>query len=112
MKQIDSIVIGAGQAGLAASYELTARGIDHVLLERHRIGEAWRRRWDSFCLVTPNWSVNLPGFPYDGDDPDGFMTREQVVDYLVRYAARIKGPVLENTGVDDVRILSEGGFEL
>lgn len=112
MKQIDSIVIGAGQAGLAASYELTARGIDHVLLERHRIGEAWRRRWDSFCLVTPNWSVNLPGFPYDGDDPDGFMTREQVVDYLVRYAARIKAPVLENTGVDDVRILSEGGFEL
>ncbi len=112
MKQTDTIVIGAGQAGLAASFELTARGIDHVLLERHRIGEAWRRRWDSFCLVTPNWTVDLPGFPYDGDDPDGFMTRDQVVDYLVRYAASIKAPVLENTGVDGVRTLPDGGFEV
>jgi hypothetical protein len=73
MEQIEVIVIGAGQAGLAASHELTSLGVEHVVLERGRIGETWRNRWDSFCLVTPNWSVRLPGRPYDGTDPEGFM---------------------------------------
>ena len=65
------VVIGAGQAGLAVSHELTELGIEHVVLEKGRIGQTWRDRWESFCLVTPNWSVQLPGHPYDGDYPDG-----------------------------------------
>ena len=112
MSQIAAIVVGAGQAGLAASYELKARGIKHVVLERDRIGEAWRRRWDSFCLVTPNWTVNLPGFSYDGDDPNGFMARDEVVDYLTRYAASFNAPVRENTNVEAIRRLPDGRFEI
>jgi putative flavoprotein involved in K+ transport len=66
------VVIGAGSAGLAVSHELLALGVDHVVLERVRVGESWRRRWDSFCLVTPNWTLRLPGAHYAGDDPEGF----------------------------------------
>ena len=112
MNQIDAIVVGAGQAGLAASHELKVRGIGHIVFERDRIGEAWRRRWDSFCLVTPNWTVQLPGFPYDGDEPDGFMSRDEVVDYLVRYSRHFDAPVKEHTGVDAIRRLRDGQFEI
>jgi cation diffusion facilitator CzcD-associated flavoprotein CzcO len=69
-------VVGAGQAGLAASCELTKAEVEHVVLERGRIGQTWRDRWDSFCLVTPNWTVQLPDGHYDGADPDGFMPRD------------------------------------
>ena len=93
MQSIDTIVIGAGQAGLAASYELTRRGIEHVVLEKDRIGAGWANRWESFCLVTPNWSVQLPGYPYDGDEPDGFMPRDEIVAYLERYAASFGCPI-------------------
>jgi putative flavoprotein involved in K+ transport len=93
MKTVDAIVVGAGQAGLATSHELNRQKIDHVALERGDIGQSWRDRWDSFCLVTPNWSVQLPGFPYDGDDPDGFMPRDDIVAYLERYAASFDAPV-------------------
>ena len=93
MERIGVAVIGAGQAGLAVSHELTGAGIDHVILEEGRIAEAWRRRWDSFCLVTPNWSVDLPGFPYDGLDPDGFMARDEITAYLERYARSFDAPV-------------------
>ncbi len=112
MNHVNTIVVGAGQAGLAASHELKSRGIDHVVFERDRIGQAWRQRWDSFCLVTPNWTVDLPGFPYDGDDADGFMERDAVVNHLERYAAVLGAPVHERTPVCGVRSLSEGGFEL
>src|SRR5512144_640695 len=84
--RFDVVVVGAGQAGLAVSRELTKAGVAHVVLERGRVGETWRRRWDSFCLVTPNWSLQLPDHAYDGDDPDGFLPREEVVAYLERYA--------------------------
>jgi putative flavoprotein involved in K+ transport len=67
------VVIGAGPAGLSVSRELTALGIDHVVLERKRVGQAWRDRWDSFTLVTPNWTLDLPGNPYLGDDPEGHI---------------------------------------
>ena len=87
------IVIGGGQAGLAVSHELTALGVEHVVLEQARIGETWRGRWDSFCLVTPNWTMSLPGYPYAGDDPDGFAHRDEIVDYLVGYAASFAAPV-------------------
>jgi len=73
-----------------------------VVLERGRVGETWRRRWTSFCLVTPNWSVRLPGFPYDGDDPDGFMPRDDIVRYLERYARAASAPIREGVEVRSV----------
>ena len=85
---IEVVVVGAGQAGLAVSRERTHAGVAHVVLERGRVGQSWRGRWDSFCLVTPNWFLQLPGHPYDGSHPDGFMPRDEVVPYLERYAAR------------------------
>jgi putative flavoprotein involved in K+ transport len=99
MEQIEVVVIGAGQAGLAISHELAGLGVDHVVLERGRVGETWRNRWDSFCLVTPNWSVRLPGGRYDGADPDGFMHRDEIVAYLEQYAASFGSPVEEHAEI-------------
>jgi putative flavoprotein involved in K+ transport len=104
-----AVVIGAGQAGLSISYSLIRRGIDHIVLERDRIAAEWRdRRWDSFCLVTPNWQCALPGFPYAGPDPDGFMLRDEVVGYLESYARWFRPPVCEGVGVTRLRV-NEGG---
>ena len=88
-EQVEAVVIGGGQAGLAISYYLTQQGRTHVVLEQAaHVAPAWRHgRWDSFTLVTPNWSVRLPGFPYQGGDPDGFMPGVDVVRYLEQYAA-------------------------
>jgi len=103
MKILDTVVIGAGQAGLSISYYLTRAGREHLILEKARMAEAWRgRRWDSFTLVTPNWTLALPDMPYDGDDPDGFLTRQEVVDYLHRFAARFDPPVREGVEVTSV----------
>jgi putative flavoprotein involved in K+ transport len=108
----ETVVVGGGQAGLAVSRELTQAGVEHVVLERDRIGETWRGRWDSFCLVTPNWSVRLPGHPYDGDDPDGFMPRDEIVAYLERYAAACDVPVHEGVEVTSLRRQRDGEFAL
>jgi putative flavoprotein involved in K+ transport len=100
MARIDTIIVGAGQAGLALSRCLSERGREHVLFERGRIGERWRsERWDSLRLLTPNWLSRLPGHPDAGRDPDGFMTRTEVVDYLADYARAIDAPVRERTAV-------------
>lgn len=109
---LEAVVVGAGQAGLAVSHELTQAGVAHVVLERGRVGQTWRGRWDSFCLVTPNWSVQLPGRRYDGEDPDGFMPRDEVVAYLERYAAGSDAPVREHVEVTSLQPESEGGFRL
>jgi putative flavoprotein involved in K+ transport len=106
------IVVGAGPAGLAASYELQRVGIDHIVLERGRVGQSWRDRWDSFCLVTPNWYVQLPGGEYAGDDPDGFMTRDEVVVHLERYAQGFGAPILDRIDVTALRADPAGGFVL
>src|SRR2546427_8161795 len=98
------VVIGGGQAGLAVSHELTKLDVEHVVLEKGRIGQTWRDRWASFCLVTPNWSVQLPGHPYDGDDPDGFMPKDEIVAYLERYTDRFGAPIREGV---EVRSLAE-----
>lgn len=103
MEETGALVIGASQAGLAVSHELKRVGVDHVVLERAKIGNGWHQRWDSFCLVTPNWSVQLPGYPYDGDDPDGFMPRDEIVAYLERYACSFGAPVRENVNVTAVQ---------
>jgi putative flavoprotein involved in K+ transport len=108
----DVVIVGAGQAGLAVSRELSEAGVDHVVLERGRIGQTWRGRWDSFCLVTPNWSVRLPGHHYDGDEPDGFMPRDEIVAYLERYAGGFDAPVREGVAVSSLRPARGGGFEL
>ena len=93
-EQLDTVVIGGGQAGLAASYFLTQQGREHLVFEQHNIGEAWRSgRWDSFTLVTPNWTVKLPGGDYDGSDPDGFMPRADIVAYLEQYGRSFNAPV-------------------
>ncbi|GIH21802.1 FAD-dependent oxidoreductase [Acrocarpospora phusangensis] len=104
-------IIGAGQAGLSMSHCLTRRGVGHVVLERGRLGEEWRsRRWDSFCLVTPNWQCRLPGFPYPGEDRDGFMLRDEIVAYLEAYAASFAPPVRE--GVTALRLTAGERFSI
>ena len=107
IERVDVVVIGAGQAGLATSHELTQAGVEHVVLERDRVGSTWRDRWDSFCLVTPNWATRLPGFWYDGDDPDGYLPRDEIVAYLRRYAASFDAPVRE--GVEVTSLEPEDG---
>lgn len=98
------LVIGGGQAGLSTSFHLKQRGIEHVVLERQRVAHAWRdERWDSFCLVTPNWQCRLPGFPYRGPDPHGFMLKHEVVRYLEDYVAFFSPPVVEGVAVSRLR---------
>jgi len=105
----DVVVVGAGQAGLAVSHELTRAGVEHVVLEKGRVAQTWRGRWDSFCLVTPNWSLQLPGHHYDGDDPDGFDARDEVIAYLERYAE----PMPVEEGVEATSLAQrDGGFVL
>lgn len=106
------VVVGGGQAGLAVSHELTELSVKHVVLERGRVGQTWRERWDSFCLVTPNWSVQLPGGAYAGDDPDGFMQRDQIVEHLERYAASFAAPVREGVDVTTLEAAPDGEFAL
>ena len=109
MDRADVVVVGGGQAGLATSHELAQRGVEHLVLERGRVAQTWRSRWDSFCLVTPNWTVRLPGGAYDGDDPAGYMPRDAIVEHLERYAAG--APVREGTDVSSIARTDEG-FEL
>ncbi|MBP2200000.1 MSMEG_0569 family flavin-dependent oxidoreductase [Pantoea cypripedii] len=106
------VIIGGGQAGLAMSWNLTQKNIRHMVLERHQLAWAWReQRWDNFCLVTPNWQCKLPGFPYDGDDPHGFMLRDEIIDYVARYARSFNAPVRE--GVNVLRVeKTPQGFQL
>jgi putative flavoprotein involved in K+ transport len=110
MGHVECVVIGAGQAGLAMSRCLTDRGVDHIVLERGRVAERWRsERWDSLRLLTPNWQSRLPGFSYDGRDPDGYMTVPQVVDYFDRYATSFRAPVESGA---DVRAVTRDGHSI
>ena len=107
-------IVGGGQAGLSMSYCLRERGFDHIIFEKNRIAESWRsKRWDSFCLVTPNWQCLLPGFPYNGDDPQGFMQKEDIVQYIEAYAQSFNPPIKEGVEVSSVRKSSSADrFEL
>jgi putative flavoprotein involved in K+ transport len=107
------VIIGGGQAGLAMSYHLKQSGIDHVILEKHQIAHSWKtKRWDAFCLVTPNWQCRLPGYPYQGSDPNGFMLRDEIVAYVENYAKHIAAPIREGVGVTRLTQNPDGGFAL
>jgi putative flavoprotein involved in K+ transport len=94
------------------SSHLTARSIDHVVLERGEVANSWRtERWDSLRLLTPNWQSRLPGFAYSGDDPDGFMTMPEVVRFLQRYAELSLAPIVTGTRVTRVR-QEDGGYQV
>ena len=110
-EEIDVVVIGAGQAGLATSHELARRDVEHVALEASAPGSSWLGRWDSFTLVGPNHTVRLPGATYDGDDPDGFMSRTEIAQHLQAYAGRL-GRVREGVAVRQLTRAARGGFVL
>jgi len=111
LERIAAVVIGAGQAGLSASHELAARGIEHVVLERGMLGDTWRnRRWRSFHIVSPNSLNLLPGFEYDGPDPDGFLDTQGLLTYLEGYADSFSAPIRGDSAVDEVRPADGGGF--
>ncbi len=100
MKRTTTVIIGAGQSGLAMSYELTARGVDHLILERGKIANSWRtERWDSLRLLTPNWMNGLSGADYRGQDHDGYMSVSDLIERLDRYADAISAPVVDETTV-------------
>ena len=102
MKRTETIIIGAGHAGLAMSHALTSRGVDHIVLERGRVAQRWSERWDSLRLLTPNWMTRLPGWTYRGSDAHGFMSRSGVMDFLSAYARSFDAPVREETKVVQV----------
>jgi putative flavoprotein involved in K+ transport len=99
----DVLVVGGGQAGLVMSWHLQRRGIDHVVLERARVGERWRtERWDSLMFQFTNDWLSLPGYPYDGEETDGFAHHSEVLDRIERYRELIDAPVREHTDVERV----------
>jgi putative flavoprotein involved in K+ transport len=107
--RVAAVIIGAGHAGLAMSRCLTARSIDHVILERGEIANSWKtERWDSLRLLTPNWMSRLPDHGYEGDDPDGFRTMPETIDFIERYAAAISAPVRTHTNVSSVSRTDDG----
>src|ERR1700694_4181450 len=113
IESVDVAIVGAGQAGLATSWFLTQAGADHVVLDRGRVAETWRsRRWDSFCLVTPNWGVKLPGASYAGPEPDGFMARAELVGFFESWVAAFRPPLQENTTFARLEADSDGRFLL
>jgi putative flavoprotein involved in K+ transport len=114
VRTIDVAVIGAGQAGLATSYHLSQKNIDHVVFDRGGIADSWRnRRWDSFALNGPNGiNFRLPGYTYDGPDPDGFMLRDELVAEFQRYATLINAPVEAPVDVTNLVRLEDGRFRL
>jgi putative flavoprotein involved in K+ transport len=112
VESVDTVVVGAGQAGLATSFCLARDDRPHLVLERGRVAERWRsERWDGFALNTPNWAQRLPGFHYTGGEPDAFATRAEVIQYLEDYSRSFAAPVREQAEVTAVR-RTAGGFRV
>lgn len=111
MSHYQVIIVGGGQAGLSASYCLKKENIHHLVLDRGEVGDTWsKHRWDSFCLVTPNWQCRLPGFDYDGDDPKGFMVKDEIVAYVKRFVASFNPPLKGN--VEVFKVYKKEGQEI
>ncbi len=107
------IIVGGGQAGLSVSYYLQKLDISHIVFEKNRVAHSWRNdRWDSFCLVTPNWQCRLPDFPYQGDDPQGFMLKDEIVEYVEAFAEKINAPLNEGVAVTRVCRGKQGWLEV
>ena len=113
-KQIDTIIVGGGQGGLATSYYMTKQGREHLVLEQEdQAAVVWRNRWDSFTLNTPNWMTQLPGVKYQGNDPDGFIPRDEIVALFEAYIEHFKLPVKFGTRVTSVEPLpGEAGYRV
>ncbi|MGD1934178.1 MAG: MSMEG_0569 family flavin-dependent oxidoreductase [Candidatus Phaeomarinobacter sp.] len=110
---IPIVIVGGGQAGLSVSWHLTQKGLDHVVLEQNEKFHSWRNnRWDTFCLVTPNWQCRLPNYPYKGDDPHGFMLKDEITDYLDGFAASFDAPILESVTAQRITTTSDGGYRV
>jgi putative flavoprotein involved in K+ transport len=106
-------IVGGGQAGLSLSHYLSQRSIDHVVFEKHQAMHVWRtRRWDNFCLVTPNWQCRLPGHEYRGADPHGFMKKDEIIDYLDGFSSAVNAPLREGVTVRRVAPRGQGGFTI
>src|SRR5713226_10226046 len=104
LEQVQTLIIGGGQAGLTMSHRLKQRGLKHVVIERHRIAERWRsERWDGLRFQFPNWSVRLPDFPFPHSDPDGFATSREIVDFIGAYADFIAAPIRCGVAVTALR---------
>ena len=112
IESIETVIIGAGQAGLATSYALKQHGREHIILDKASApGNSWRsERWDSFTFVSPNWTFLLPGGEYDGSDPDGFMTRDELVRRFEQYAEKYHLPIAFNTQVISVQQVEGSGY--
>ncbi|HEY8319265.1 MAG TPA: NAD(P)-binding domain-containing protein [Amnibacterium sp.] len=108
MRRIETVVIGAGQAGLSVSHELAAAGLEHVVLERGKVAQRWRDRWDGFHLVLPNCSIRLAGQGYGGSDPEGFLPRDGVVELLADYAASFASPIEDGVEVHALQATDDG----
>jgi putative flavoprotein involved in K+ transport len=112
-RHVDAVVVGAGQAGLTMSWYLRRAGRDHVLLDRRdRLGGGWLDRWDTFRLVSPNWTASFPDDRYEGPEPDGFMSRDEIAGRVAAYARRISAPVELGTEVRRLRARAAGGFRV
>ena len=112
VRETEVVIVGAGQSGLSMSYCLKQRGISHVVLEKKHAVHTWHNeRWDSFCLVTPNWQCALPGYPYMGADPHGFMVKHEILDYLRGFIEHVDAPLQEGVTVERIKA-DAGGFEL
>jgi putative flavoprotein involved in K+ transport len=109
LQHIDTIIVGGGQAGLSTSYYLKKQGREHIIFEKaHQPAQVWRNRWDSFTLITPNWMIRLPGAPYSGDNPDGFMSRDALVQYFEAYIEQYQLSVRFGVTVNSVEYLGDG----
>jgi putative flavoprotein involved in K+ transport len=108
-RAVETVVVGAGQAGLVMSRLLHEAGREHVVLDRRAVlGGGWLDRWDAFRLVSPNWTTSVPGFDYEGEDPEGFMPRDEIVDHFRRYAEAIAAPIQLDTDVTRLVALPPG----
>jgi putative flavoprotein involved in K+ transport len=108
-EQVNTIIIGAGQGGLSTSYYLKQHGREHIILEQaDHVADAWHKRWDSFTLITPKWTIRLPGAEYQGDDPDGFMLRDDLIDYFEDYVKQFELPVRYGVRVTSVDPIENG----